>query len=716
MALISSGTKIMRKMAAAGVPKPTVAALMVMLAGLVLVTGCGGGLSRSDAALFSRALGEEVRDRNYSKIDGDFDPKQAALAEQSGMKVEDVGQVMAGVQIALVGNYALDADFPVAAEVVAAIKSSEKLNRLATNKLERWLLDRRKAGVPGRLKDFLEQPGQEQLEDLLKVASDKGLEYGFFAGAGTFWFREPKTGDYVTVTLVDLPVEPAPGEPALGEQVMVVMEGVGQIKEHPRYQVAIDFQVTIDSVQMWRDSKEEPPPRSKAKCCNGPSSGINGNRLEVITLLDTNEDANDLLFDPAGFGDAAYIAKDQVISYTIRFENQADASAAAIDVTVIAELSPGFDLASFLLGRSSHPDVVTTEIDDSTGTITWFFKDIILPPNEDRPEGAGWVKFSAQPKANVKSGDTIWAKAAIRFDYNPPTETNQVRYTIDSESPTSQVDGLAPVQLSTSFTVSWTGSDEESGSGLQGITLLVSEDGAPFDVVGAFTDSAFQFQGEAGKSYGFVTIGVDQVGHTESMPDIADVTVTVGQHMSMEPGWRLIGVPVITDKSPREELVRVGTRWSTWDSAAQAYQKNAAADGQWLANSQELPGSGLWANFEAGTEFYITGDSPPADRAFSIDLLPGWNLIANPFALPVPWNLDEIHVRSAGPEMTLAQAQEYGLMEDFAWGWNGEAYSLVYDSKLSTGQAAVLEPFQGYWVQAHEEVTLVLPPPTLGRD
>ena len=78
--------------------------------------------------------------------------------------------------------------------------------------------------------------------------------------------------------------------------------------------------------------------------------------------------------------------------------------------------------------------------------------------------------------------------------------------------------------------------------------------------------------------------------------------------------------------------------------------------------------------------------------------------------------MDEIHVRSAGPEMTLAQAQEYGLMEDFAWGWNGQAYSLVYDSKLSSGQAAVLEPFQGYWVQAHEEVTLVLPPPTLGRD
>ena len=668
----------------------------------MLVTGCGGGLGRSDAALFSRALGEEVRDRNYSKIGGDFDPKQSALAEQSGIKVEDVGAVMAGVQTELLGNYALDANFQVAKEIVAAIKGSEKLNSLATNKLERWLLDRGKAGVPGRLKEFLEQPGQQQLEELLKVASDQGLEYGFFAGAGTFWFRESKTGDYVTVTLVDYQ----------GEQVLVVMEGVGQIKEHPTYQVAIEFQVTIDSIQMWRDSKEEPPPKSKAKCCNGLSSSGNRNRLEVVTSWDTN----DLLFDPAGFGEAAHIAEDQVISYTIRFENQAEASTTALDVTVIAELSPGIDLTTVLLGRSSHPDVVTTKIDDSNGTIAWFFKDIILPPNEDPPEGEGWVKFSAKPKADVKSGDTILAKAAIRFDYNPPIETNQVLYTVDSESPTSHVNDLAPVQLSTSFLVSWASSDDQSGSGLQGVTLLVSEDGAPYDAVGAFTDPAVLFQGEAGKSYSFATIAVDQVGHPESMPEAADATVIVGQHLSMEPGWRLVGVPVVTDKTPREELVRTGTRWSTWDSAAQSYQASVGADGQWLANAQELPGSGLWANFEAGTDFYLTGDPPPADRAFSIDLSPGWNLIANPFALPVPWTLDEIRVGSAGPEMTLADAQGIGLMEDFAWGWNGEAYSLVYDSRLSTGRAAVLEPFKGYWVQAHEDVTLVLPPPTLGRD
>ena len=114
-----------------------------------------------------------------------------------------------------------------------------------------------------------------------------------------------------------------------------------------------------------------------------------------------------------------------------------------------------------------------------------------MPPNEDPPEGEAWVKFSAKPKVNVKSGDTILAQAAIRFDYNSPMETNQVLYTIDSESPTSQVNGLTPVQLSTSFLVSWSGSDEEGGSGLQGVRLMVSEDGAPFDVVGTFTGESY---------------------------------------------------------------------------------------------------------------------------------------------------------------------------------------------------------------------------------
>lgn len=659
---------------------------------MVLLSACGGGLSRSDAASLAKALGNQLQEQNYSQAGPIYDSKQVELAQQSGLSNSDVVGVMLGLQNSLVGNYVLDANYVQASDLLSAFENSNQLTTLASDRLENWLIQQSKNRVQSELADFLSQPDEQQLDNLLKAAETSGLEYGYFAGAGTFWFRNSVTGKYAAVSFVD----------HSGGRVAIFIEGVARKKSHPKYQTITSFTATINQVDIWRDEMEIRPTVSQPGCCES-----NSQQLTVVASIEPNH----MLSHPKGFGGAAHITENQIISYTIHFERLASALAPASDLTVVAELDEGIDMASVLLGQSSHQNKMTAEISESNNSITWFFKDIMLPPNLIPPEGEGWVRFSAKPLASVASGTSISARAAIRFDYNPPIETNEVVYTIDSGTPATQVDDMTPVQLSPSFEVSWAGSDEAGGSGLQDVILLVSEDGGPFNKLGTFSEQRMPFRGEAGKTYGFATVGIDQVGHPEAIPAQADMTVTVGQLLSLEPGWHLVGVPVVVAKSPQEALSHPGTAWSAWNSADQAYLPVGLGAAHWPLEAVALPGSGLWASFDTGTRYYITGQPVAPHQPYSIELKPGWNLIANPFPMPVQWDLNAIRVSAAGIDTTLANAQTRNWVEDFAWGWNAGSYSMVHDSKIVAGVPSELEPFKGYWFQAHRASTLVLPPP-----
>jgi len=664
----------------------------------MLLSACGGGLGRSDAALFSRALGDALQQQHYSQknigqLEGSYDPKQVALAQQSGLSNEAVASVMIGLRHRLVATYARDADLQLPSDPMGVIAGSEQLTSLASDHLGNWLVQQGRDRVQAALEDFRNRPDQQRLDDLLKVAGAEGMEYGYFSGSGTFWFRDPVTGKFSAAAFTE----------HNGERLLISIEGVATRKSHPKYLSITSLPVTITRVDLWRDSEEGRPPLSQAGCCEN-----NAPHLTVVRSIDPN----DMLFDPPGFGSAAYIAEDQVISYTIRFENQASALAPATDLRVIADLGTGIDLASVLLGPSSHPAGMTAAINESNGTITWFFKDITLPPNQFAPEGEGWVRFSAKPRSDAASGTLLSVQAAIRFDYNPPVETNVAVHTLDSGPPATRVNRLAPVQLAPGFEISWAGSDDPGGSGLQPVTLLVSEGGGPFSVLGTFEGQTIPFQGETGKTYGFATVGIDQVGHTEAMPDHPDATVTVGQLLSPEPGWQLIGLPVVTDQTLQQLLSRPGTAWSAWDSSEQVYLPVGAGSTDWPVLDFDLPGSGLWASIDAGTSYYITGQQVPVDQPYSIELKAGWNLIANPFPIAVKWDLNALRVSVAGVDTTLAEAQSREWVEDFAWGWNGESYSLLYGPELVAGVRSELEPFKGYWFQAHRDARLILPPPT----
>lgn len=128
------------------------------------------------------------------------------------------------------------------------------------------------------------------------------------------------------------------------------------------------------------------------------------------------------------------------------------------------------------------------------------------------------------------------------------------------------------------------------------------------------------------------------------------------------------------------------------------------------------PGRAYWFKASAPLMLRLPGETVKEPAV--IHLQPGWNLISSPFSAPVAWRLDSLKVRHNGSEVTLAQAYQNGWTEDYAWVWLQDVsnpytgyYDLVHDPGYLPGVQTQMNPWRGYWVYAHRECDLVVPPP-----
>lgn len=105
-----------------------------------------------------------------------------------------------------------------------------------------------------------------------------------------------------------------------------------------------------------------------------------------------------------------------------------------------------------------------------------------------------------------------------------PIQTTAVFNTLDSDISTSKVNAL-PVNSSSNFTVSWTGSD--TGSGLASYDIFVSTDGGQFVPwqVNTTATSAI-YNGETGRNYAFYSVATDNLGQREVAPTQPDTVST----------------------------------------------------------------------------------------------------------------------------------------------------------------------------------------------
>jgi uncharacterized delta-60 repeat protein/uncharacterized repeat protein (TIGR01451 family) len=126
---------------------------------------------------------------------------------------------------------------------------------------------------------------------------------------------------------------------------------------------------------------------------------------------------------PVGKCDVGYIKQDQLLTYTVQFQNTGNSE--AINIAVIDSLDTDLDLNTVRIVGKSHP--MWTEV--LPGNVLKFhFDNIQLPDSTtNEPESHGYVIFEAKPVSTWLNQNTeISNLADIYFDFNPPIRTNEV--------------------------------------------------------------------------------------------------------------------------------------------------------------------------------------------------------------------------------------------------------------------------------------------------
>jgi hypothetical protein len=164
--------------------------------------------------------------------------------------------------------------------------------------------------------------------------------------------------------------------------------------------------------QTWNGQIVGPwDPNDKSTVSSYPCEyGIVNDSVECVRFFIPLENANDM------------------IEYVIRFENKKEATAPAENVVITDVLDSSFVHSTLQIISTSHPETFSFEI--SGNTVSFSFSGINLPPNEEPPEGEGFVRFAVSPKLNLPLGTEIRNKASIVFDFNPPILTPEVVHTI----------------------------------------------------------------------------------------------------------------------------------------------------------------------------------------------------------------------------------------------------------------------------------------------
>jgi RHS repeat-associated protein len=297
-----------------------------------------------------------------------------------------------------------------------------------------------------------------------------------------------------------------------------------------------------------------------------------GSQTQVESQPVAKKDPNSLS-GPSGYGTANYVALNQILPYTVNFENDPTATAPAQIVTITDQLDPnlnwsslaftavGFGDTNILIPAGSQYFTTTVDMTENgktfevliqlgihlaTGQIYASFESLdpktqlppdvltgFLPPEDGTGRGTGYVTFTLEAKPNLATGTRISNVALVTFDPNAPIATNQVNdedptqgislgkeatVTIDATPPTSAVAALPSVTPTTSFSLSWAGSDA-SGSGIATYNVYVSDDNGPSTLFKYDTTAtSATFTGQFGHTYSFYSVATDNVGLVQATP------------------------------------------------------------------------------------------------------------------------------------------------------------------------------------------------------
>lgn len=133
-------------------------------------------------------------------------------------------------------------------------------------------------------------------------------------------------------------------------------------------------------------------------------------------------DPNDKAVIPEGVYENNIIEGDEVLEFTIRFENTGTDT--AFNIFIRDTLDANLDLHTFNVVASSHPVLVDYPTD---GQLFFRFIDIQLPDTSvNKLDAQGFVKYTIKAKEDLPLESKIYNTAHILFDFNTAIVTNTV--------------------------------------------------------------------------------------------------------------------------------------------------------------------------------------------------------------------------------------------------------------------------------------------------
>ncbi|MCB9241203.1 MAG: hypothetical protein H6608_08725 [Flavobacteriales bacterium] len=310
----------------------------------------------------------------------------------------------------------------------------------------------------------------------------------------------------------------------------------------------------------------------------------------TVTSMDPNE-----ITGPVGFGSDGYVGVDANMFYTVYFENKDSATAPATEVVVYDTINKDhldfttFSFNNIVIADSTYavqgfaqkfrllidmaPRInclvqVTGELDTANGAIEVQYTTLdrstlelnedvdlgFLPPNKTSPEGEGNFSYSVSLKTAVQHDAQIINKALIYFDGNKPIATNVHQNRVDRVAPESMVASLSSITEDSTFTVSWSGSDD--GCGIESYNVFVSENDSAFKIWKSNTSlTSDDFQGHNGYRYAFYSVAVDSLGLSEGFPETADAETTISVPDAVE--THQLDYRVRTYPNPAKDVIYV---------------------------------------------------------------------------------------------------------------------------------------------------------------
>ena len=137
-------------------------------------------------------------------------------------------------------------------------------------------------------------------------------------------------------------------------------------------------------------------------------------------------DPNDKMGYPIGYKTEHYVAQNQDIEYTIRFQNTGTDT--AFTVVIRDTISDKLDISSIEFGASSH--VYTPEI-YGKGILKFTFNNIKLVDSfRNEVKSHGFVQYRIKQQKDLAFGTQIFNAANIYFDFNEPIVTNKTKHTV----------------------------------------------------------------------------------------------------------------------------------------------------------------------------------------------------------------------------------------------------------------------------------------------